>query len=165
MRGRIFLALTFIIIAILCFAVYQKEDIIKNGDEFYISLEPVDPRSILQGDYMILHYNYNSGKSMSWDTDDSDDMDYKYAILYLSSNGVVSGYTLTNDEVAADNQVLLKVQQQKPLKFVANTFFFQKGKAELFDDAKFARFKYKKGESILISLHDKSFREIKSEKF
>jgi len=167
MKGKLFLAFTLIILAVLCFAIYQKEDIIATGDEFYITLESVEPRSIGQGDYMILNYDYNPKKNNSMgrrvEIPDPQCIICEYAILNLSATGVVKGYTLANDKVIGDNQVLLKIKRHEPLKFVADTFFFQEGKAEMFSNAKYARFKHKDGEAILVSLHNKNFREIRHE--
>ena len=168
MKGKLFLAFTLIILAVLCFAIYQKEDIIATGDEFYITLESVEPRSIGQGDYMILNYDYSPKKTNPrrgrGETLYPQCIICEYAILNLSAMGVVTGYTLTDDKVIGDNQVLLKIKRHEPLKFVADTFFFQEGKAEMFSNAKYARFKYKDGEAILVSLHNENFREIKYEK-
>ena len=36
--------------------VAQKESLLRNGQTVYLALAPVDPRSIMQGDYMALNY-------------------------------------------------------------------------------------------------------------
>ena len=37
-------------------AIWQKEDVIANGQPVYVLLAPVDPRSLMQGDYMRLDF-------------------------------------------------------------------------------------------------------------
>src|SRR5471030_3398218 len=37
-------------------SVYQKEQLLKNGAVVILELAPVDPRSLMQGDYMALSY-------------------------------------------------------------------------------------------------------------
>ena len=36
--------------------IWQKETLIANGRPIYIELAPVDPRSLMQGDYMALAF-------------------------------------------------------------------------------------------------------------
>ena len=45
--------------AYFIYAVNTKEEILKNGKLVLLKLAPVDPRSLMQGDYMILNYEIN----------------------------------------------------------------------------------------------------------
>ena len=36
--------------------IWQKEQLIVKGDAIFVALEPVDPRSLMQGDYMRLNF-------------------------------------------------------------------------------------------------------------
>jgi uncharacterized membrane-anchored protein len=36
--------------------IWQKEDLVANGQPVFVALAPVDPRSLLQGDYMRLNF-------------------------------------------------------------------------------------------------------------
>ena len=38
------------------YAIFQKEELIENGQPVFLRLAPVDPRSLIQGDYMALGY-------------------------------------------------------------------------------------------------------------
>ncbi len=44
----------FVVVANL--AIWQKEDLIAQGDVLYLALAPVDPRSLMEGDYMRLRF-------------------------------------------------------------------------------------------------------------
>ncbi|MDY5306667.1 GDYXXLXY domain-containing protein, partial [Fusobacterium gastrosuis] len=46
----------FILLLVLTSFSAFKEESYKKGDYFYLKLAPVDPRSLIQGDYMILNY-------------------------------------------------------------------------------------------------------------
>ena len=56
MRMKITLSLGLVILAVLNFQIYRKERLIKGSEEIFLELAPVDPRSLLQGDYMALNY-------------------------------------------------------------------------------------------------------------
>src|SRR6188768_2858919 len=45
------------IIAYFSFTIIQKENILKNGKLILLELSPIDPRSLMQGDYMQLRYS------------------------------------------------------------------------------------------------------------
>jgi uncharacterized membrane-anchored protein len=38
------------------FMIVQKESLLRSGQTVYLALQPVDPRSLMQGDYMALNY-------------------------------------------------------------------------------------------------------------
>src|SRR5438105_15478185 len=47
------------LLAILCvvnFSIWQKEDLLAHGRIVLLELAPVDPRSLMQGDYMALRF-------------------------------------------------------------------------------------------------------------
>ncbi len=50
------LVLIAVILAVMNTAIWQKEQILAEGETVYLKLAPVDPRSLMQGDYMRLRY-------------------------------------------------------------------------------------------------------------
>ena len=61
-------------------SVYKKEQILKDGRLVLLQLVPVDPRSLMQGDYMRLSY-----KEASSDLLDQQTAIRGYAILQIDS--------------------------------------------------------------------------------
>ncbi|QDF67969.1 GDYXXLXY domain-containing protein [Shewanella sp. SNU WT4] len=45
-----------VILAAVNWSIYQKEQLIAHGQGMYLALAPVDPRSLMQGDYMALGF-------------------------------------------------------------------------------------------------------------
>ena len=64
-------------------SVYKKEQTLKDGQLILLQLAPVDPRSLMQGDYMRLSY-----KEASSDLLDQQTAIRGYAILQIDSNQV-----------------------------------------------------------------------------
>ena len=50
-------------------SVYQKEQTLKDGQLVLLQLAPVDPRSLMQGDYMRLNYKEASSNLPDEQTD------------------------------------------------------------------------------------------------
>ncbi|MDE6162343.1 MAG: GDYXXLXY domain-containing protein, partial [Bacteroides sp.] len=64
-------------------SVYQKEQTLRNGQLVLFELAPVDPRSLMQGDYMRLNYKEASSDLVNEQNDTRG-----YAILQTDSNQV-----------------------------------------------------------------------------
>ena len=56
MRVKVTLFLGLAVLAVLNYQIYRKESLIKSSEEIFLELAPVDPRSLMQGDYMALEY-------------------------------------------------------------------------------------------------------------
>lgn len=54
---RIFAAVLILQTAFILFTAWQKEQLLKNGEIAALELAPVDPRSLIQGDYVQLGYS------------------------------------------------------------------------------------------------------------
>lgn len=64
-------------------SVFKKEQTLKDGQLVLLELAPVDPRSLMQGDYMRLNY-----KESASDLKDEKTASRGYAILSTDSNQV-----------------------------------------------------------------------------
>ena len=56
MRSVIALAWVVVVLAMVGNSIAAKEALLKNGTVTYLELAPVDPRSLMQGDYMALRF-------------------------------------------------------------------------------------------------------------
>lgn len=85
-------------------SVYQKEQTLKDGQLVLLQLAPVDPRSLMQGDYMRLNYKEASSNLPDEQTDTRG-----YAILRTDSNQVGEIVRLQNTlEPVNDNELVIK---------------------------------------------------------
>ncbi len=53
------IAIVTLLIALLLvnWSIYKKEDLLENGKVIFLKLAPIDPRSLMQGDYMALRFD------------------------------------------------------------------------------------------------------------
>ena len=56
MRTALFWIITFLVFVTINLLIFQKQVVLANGQSVFLKLAPVDPRSMIQGDYMILQY-------------------------------------------------------------------------------------------------------------
>ena len=143
-------------------SVYKKEQILKDGQLVLLQLVPVDPRSLMQGDYMRLNYKEASSDLLNKQTDTRG-----YAILRTDSNQVGEIVRLQNTlEPVNDNELVIKYKIINRRLFLgAESFFFEEGQDTLFQKAVYGGLKVDdKGQSLLVGLYDEDFHLIQSDK-
>ena len=139
-------------------SISKKEQLLKEGQLVLLELAPVDPRSLMQGDYMTLRYKISDSLSTG-------SMPKRgYCVVQLDSLGVASrtrfqaGRTPLNE---GEYLIEYTSANQWNVNIGAESFFFQEGQAEKFEKAKYGGVKIdKNGNSLLIGLYDKQRRMI-----
>jgi uncharacterized membrane-anchored protein len=145
-------------------SIVESERLLKEGDLVFFELAPVDPRSLMQGDYMRLNYAIMNSLDME------DVYPVGYLIFHLDNNYVAQFRRLAKDRSDVGNgERIIKYQLGKRFFFSrrpfvrigAESYFFQEGQAERFEAAKFGGLKINKnGESILVGLYNEDFERI-----
>jgi uncharacterized membrane-anchored protein len=159
-RKLILIISSIIVLIILNFAIFEKEQLISNGETVFLALAPVDPRSLMQGDYMALRYEIESKVTLTKDHPAV----RNYMVIELDQNKVGSfSHFYQGEEVLYDNQKLLRYREENlSIKVFPKAFFFQEGHAQLYQNAKYGEFKFdKSGNHLLIGLADKDLKSIK----
>jgi uncharacterized membrane-anchored protein len=140
------------------YSVVKKEELLKDGQLVLLKLVPVDPRSLMQGDYMALRYKI------------SESLDYKsmpkrgYCVVRIDTNGVAEKVRFQEDLIPLnENEHLIKYKASDKwnVNIGAESFFFQEGHAEKYEQAKYGGIKIdKNGNSLLVGLYDEQQRKI-----
>jgi len=138
--------------------VFKKEQLMDQGRLVLMELAPVDPRSLLQGDYMQL--DYALGRSMA-----SDSLPTKgLAALEIDDRGLAHGIRAIGSlEELRPGELPIKYSKRSwgGMKIGAESFFFQEGKAEKYEAAKYGGIKVDpKGNILLVGLYDQAFQKI-----
>jgi uncharacterized membrane-anchored protein len=157
MKKIVFILSTLAVFAVFNYAIYQKEQIIANGETVLLELAPVDPRSLMQGDYMRLRYAIERNKY---------DLPRKkrgYMVVGLDQNKVGTFKRFYDGGTLAANEKLLHYHNHlRRIHIVPDSFMFQEGHAKFYEQAKYGVFKFDaKGNHILVGLADDGLREIK----
>lgn len=104
-------------------SVYQKEQTLKEGQLVLLQLAPVDPRSLMQGDYMRLSY-----KEANSELTDGQEAKRGYVVLKLDHNHVGKIMRLQESpEPVNENEIVLKYKTINGRLFLgAESFFLKK---------------------------------------
>jgi uncharacterized membrane-anchored protein len=135
-------------------AIAGKEHTRRDGEIVYLPLAPVDPRSLVQGDYMALRF------SLARDIErrDADDKraehegEVTYAAVTLDDKHIA---TLAGDREAAPMKLRYRIRNGR-VWLGTNAFFFEEGSAERFRAARYGEFRVDRasGEAVLVGLRD-----------
>lgn len=152
------IVVSIVVLAGLNFGIYQKEQIKQNGEIVFLELAPVDPRSLMQGDYMALRYAIESDARK-----DASFEQKKLGKLVISTNeNAVANYVrFYEGEALQENEKLMRYKKQHSVNIVPDSFFFQEGHAKYYESAKYGMFKFADPDNyLLVGLADEHRVEI-----
>jgi uncharacterized membrane-anchored protein len=150
-----------LILALFNWSVAKKEALLRDGTPLLIELAPVDPRSLIQGDYMRLEYRIARDISYNyqWPRDGQ--------IVVSADADNVARYVRRHDgstPLAAGEHLLFYRRRGGRIKIGTDAFFFQEGHAMRYDRARFGELRVDaSGESLLIGLRDENRRPLGAE--
>ena len=167
MRKLLAVVFGVVILGLVNYSIYSRERLIADGKTVWLELAPVDPRSLMQGDYMALRFAVTADARRALKApEESGTGDEKagdgYIVLLLDEQGI-GRFSRIDDETAlqAGEVRMLYRKRGNKIKFATNAFFFQEGKAELYEAAKYGVFKVAdNGESILTAMLDEGLGRI-----
>ena len=168
MRKLLVVVFGIVILGLVNYSIVSREGLISNGQTVMLQLEPVDPRSLMQGDYMALRFAVTRDarkalrESQKTAVDSNEKAGDGHVILLLDKYGIGRFNRIDDQTPLAEGEVrMLYRKRGNKMKFATNAFFFQEGKAKLYEEAKYGEFKVaENGDSILVSMRDERLQLI-----
>jgi uncharacterized membrane-anchored protein len=137
--------------------ILAKRQTIAEGRLVLLEIQPVDPRSLLQGDYMALRY---ADRLMPREDVTAALPRAGTAIVALDPDGVARFLRVDDDAPLAAGEQRLRFKHTRDsgtLHYGAEAFFFQEGDAPLYENAKYGVLRVDAdGNSVLVGLADPS---------
>jgi uncharacterized membrane-anchored protein len=132
-----------LVLLVTNFLIFSKERIIRTGKTIYLELAPVDPRALMQGDYMALRFSLAGAIAAS----QSD------THAHRRKNGQFA--TLANPTLSVPDSIRFR-WRDGAVWLGTNAFFFEEGSAQRFEIARYGQFKLNpsSGEAVLVALAD-----------
>jgi uncharacterized membrane-anchored protein len=160
MRRWIAIAAGLAILAAANVSIHRREQLITMGRVVLLELAPVDPRSLMQGDYMALRFKAADdafGRVPERQSGDG------RVVLKLDPRDVGSFARLDHGAGLAANEVRMRYRIRHGVpKFGTNAYFFQEGRAQRYAAARFGEFRVAPdGEAILTQLRDGELRVLR----
>jgi uncharacterized membrane-anchored protein len=136
MRTNLAVIFMVLILAGINWSIMGKEEHLAQGDIIYLDLAPVDPRSLMQGDYMALQFKIGQAvyRALPKSTDlnrwlhDVDSGD-GFVVVTLDEKRIASFrriYVEGNQLAANELKIRYRVRSGE-VKFATNAFFFEEG--------------------------------------
>ena len=151
MRKAVALLAGLAILAFVNFGIHQRELLLTDGRIVLLELAPVDPRSLMQGDYMQLNFAAADrafpGRSRTERTDG-------HIVVALDARGVGQFRRFADGRPLSPSEIALRyrVRNGQP-NFATNAYFFEEGQAKLYANARYGEFRVgSDGEMILTGL-------------
>ena len=150
MRNLIFLATAVIVLVLVNVNIRQREQLITEGRMVLLELAPVDPRSLMQGDYMALRFQVANDAFPRGSGERAKD---GRIVLAVDPRNVGTFRRFDDGRLAADEALLrYRIRNDQP-KFATNAFFFQERQGEFYRGAKYGEFRVAPdGDAILVAL-------------
>ncbi len=157
MRRILFVVAGFAVLAILGWQVRDAEALIASGEVVMLELAPVDPRSLMQGDYMRLAYAIERRTIATEDPAPT-------LILTVDGRGIATFARLAKDGAAGTGERAFTAKRQGSgdrITVEPHSFLFQEGRADAFAKARFGIFRVDpEGRHLLVGLADADGRRI-----
>lgn len=130
-------------------SIVAKERIKTAGEPIFLELAPVDPRSLMQGDYMALRFAIAQEIS----TEESGS-----AALLIYDNRVAK---LNPDQDAPGLRIRYHIRNGQ-VWLGTNAYFFEEGSAGRYENARYGEFRVDRdsGEAVLVGLADKDLKTL-----
>jgi uncharacterized membrane-anchored protein len=141
--------------------IVQRERLLAQGAVVLLELAPVDPRSLMQGDYMALRFKVATdafGRARSPDLQDG------RIVVHVDDRGVAAFVRGHGGEPLAAGERLLRYRvRDGQVKFATNAFFFQEGHARRYERARYGEFRVSNaGEMLLTHLRGADLQRLGS---
>lgn len=138
------------------YGIYGKEQLIQNGEPILLELAPVDPRSLIQGDYMDLRY------AITTDLESQEIPRRGQLVITLDDNNVASLVRIDDGTPLAPGERLLNYYHHEwRIDVGAPSYFFQESTADRYTDAEYGELRVDEaGSSVLIGLRDEDFQQL-----
>jgi uncharacterized membrane-anchored protein len=163
MRKAVVLLAGLALLGFVNFGIYQRERLLTDGQIVLLKLSPIDPRSLMQGDYMRLNFEA-ADQAFPWPRRSS--LADGHIVVALDPRRVgrfrrfADGRPLARDEIA----LRYRIREGQP-NFATNAYFFEEGQAQAYAAAAYGEFRVgADGEMILTQLRDARFRALRGER-
>ncbi len=129
-------------------SMLAKERIKRDGERIYLKLAPVDPRALMQGDYMALRFDIENALQVERAGS---------VTLRLDAQRVATA----DPDATGGLRLRYRIHQGRPW-IGTNAYFFEEGTANRYTGAKYGEFRLDRGtgEAVLVALTDENLRPL-----
>jgi uncharacterized membrane-anchored protein len=141
-------------------AIWQHESIIRNGRPIFVALAPVDPRSLMQGDYMALRF---STDDFIIQNDAQAPAEAPLQLVFkVDQQGVATVVRAHRGEALAPGELIIQMRRkQGRWMLVTDAFYFKEGEGQRWAAARYGELRVDaKGRALLVGLRNERLAQI-----
>ncbi|WP_421286461.1 GDYXXLXY domain-containing protein [Aeromonas veronii] len=141
--------------------VWRYEHAMSSGEVVLLRLAPVDPRSLMQGDYMRLNYEI-ARELTSRDARATQNKGSDTLVIRLDAHQVASLVADGKpDRLTSDERLLQVHQSERQWQIGPDAYFFEEGTGEQYETARYGEFRLQSdGKTLLVGLRDEAYQPI-----
>ena len=141
--------------------VWRYEHAMSSGEVVLLRLAPVDPRSLMQGDYMRLNYEI-ARELTSRDARATQNKGSDTLVIRLDAHQVATLVAAGKpDRLASDERLLQVHQSERQWQIGPDAYFFEEGTGDQYQAARYGEFRLQAdGKTLLVGLRDEAYQPI-----
>ena len=161
MRKIVALVAGLAILVLANHSIYSRERLLAEGRIALLELAPVDPRSLMQGDYMALNFriaNEVFGRRAREGLADG------RIVVQVDPRGVAKFSRMDDGSPLASDELRIRYRVRgDQVKFATNAYFFQEGHAKIYERARYGEFRVAPdGDCLLSGMRDDKLQRLGS---
>jgi uncharacterized membrane-anchored protein len=152
MRSMLVLGGLALVLGVASAQIVSKERVVRDGTMMLVELAPIDPRSLIQGDYMRLDYAISRQLNRAAAQRDG------VLVVVLDAAGVAqfSRVHASGQPLGPDEHLLRYRVRKRIIRIGTDAFYFQEGHGPFYDSARFGELRVDaSGDSVLVGLRDR----------
>lgn len=150
-RLAVIAVMTVLILVFVNVQIAGKQRLIREGTTVVLALAPIDPRSLLQGDYMALRYAMSDEVARAAEKHGVID---GRIVIERDEEGVARFVRIYQGGLVASGQLLLQFRKRgESVRLASDAWFFEEGMGEAYSDARFGVLRVSEdGEAVLVAV-------------
>ena len=159
MRKTIAIVAGLAVLGLANFSIYSRERLLVDGRIALLELAPVDPRSLMQGDYMALRFRASDD---AFGRRPKEGLDDGRIVLQVDERGVAKFKRFDDGTPLAADELRIRYRvRADEVKFATNAFFFQEGHAKIYERARYGEFRVAAdGECLLTGMRSEKLERL-----
>ena len=138
-------------------AIWQKEELIRVGRPVFLELAPVDPRSLMQGDYMALNFTIPQLERA-----DRGIVNHALVIAKIAARGIAVIQGIRERQPLTRDEILIELTSpNRRLRPASDAWYFKDGEAARWSKARYGEFRVdSQGHALLVGLRGANLKEL-----
>lgn len=138
-------------------AIWQKEELVRTSRPVFLEVAPVDPRSLMQGDYMALNFK------MPWISAPDTSMKQRVLVIAkIDARGVAVVQGIKDRPTLASDEILIELKlTQSGLRPASDAWYFKEGEGDRWSKARYGEFRIdRQGQALLVGLRGSNLEKL-----